>query len=120
MRIATRCCRWRNCWRPWGSMFGRDCCQSSQLKTEPLSPRSLISNCLVVPVVAVRRQHPAELELEPLAGADVQVPVEQIPLPVDAPLQRHLVLEQPGQAAFQVDPDPGDVDPAACRALVVG
>ena len=75
---------------------------------------------VVVPVVAVRRQHPAELDLEPLARADVQVAVEQVPLPVDAPLERHLVLEQPGQAAFEVDPDPGDVQPAPRRALVVG
>ena len=75
---------------------------------------------VVEPGVAVRDELPAELDLEGVRGAEVQAAVEQVPGPLEAALERDLVLPEPGQPPFEVEPHPGDIEAALAEGAVVG
>src|SRR5262249_46303665 len=65
-------------------------------------------------------QATAELDLERFGQAEVEGAVEQVPVAVEAALERDLVFPEPSQSAFEVDPHPGDVESGLAEGAVVG
>ena len=75
---------------------------------------------VIIPIKAIWSEHSSKFNLKALVEVDIQVAVEQVPGTVDASLQGDFVLEKVGQAAFEVEPNPRNVEPATGGALVVG
>ena len=75
---------------------------------------------VVEPGVAVRDQLPAEPDLEGIRRVEVQVAVEEVPGPLEAALERDLVIPEACQPALEVDPHPRDVQAALAERAVVG
>src|SRR5262249_49964787 len=75
---------------------------------------------VVEPGVAVRDQLPAVPDLEGIRRVEVQVAVEEVPGPLEAALERDLVIPEACQPALEVDAHPRNVKAALAERAVVG